>query len=119
MRSAPRWIPSYPDQSIDLRMQQLDERWIHVVVVIGNVKTDQFLVLQMGAESPADRVDVICLHREDHVGSLDQIRLDGPGCIAVGTGGSSYDAMTTIEHSFRRRTTKFVGAADEENVHRS
>jgi len=96
---------------------ELDQLWVHELVLIGYVEHVDFFVAQVLAEFCGEAGFVFFFHCEDEVGPCDVRQSDAALGGAAGACGASVDAVLLEPDALSSGRTPLVAAADEEEVH--
>lgn len=100
----------------DLASQQLDQRWLHELVVVWNAQAHDALASKVRVE-PVRQLDLVfLLHDEDQLSPFNQLNGDGRFCILAQAGRCAFNAWMLGKYLLRRWTTPLVFTADKENV---
>lgn len=97
--------------------QQIDQRWLHVGVLIRNAKAHHALAAQRGAEPAGGFGAVRGFHEEDDVRPGDQVGIQQRIGVGRDAGGLGLDVRRG-EDFFRRRAAQAIAAADEKEMNR-
>lgn len=103
----------------DLRLQFIDQFFLHECVVIWNVKGHHVLSIQRIAKFQSQLVRVRTFHAEDNVGPSYVAFRDNYTRFGLCAGGANLQTWRAFKDLFGSQAPKAVPAADKEDLGRS
>jgi hypothetical protein len=100
----------------ELGSEQVEERWIHKTIFVGNAQDDERFVGELGLKAFSQTRRMFFLHAENHVGPADVAGGDFDSRGVFRAGGSCFVLRMIVEKRFGGWTAPEVSRADEKKL---
>src|SRR3954468_13286942 len=102
---------------LDSATQPVDQRLIHILIVIGDVETHDALPREGLAELLLEAIQVSLLHDKDHVSPAKMPRRYANAGALLGPNRAHLVPVCPVEDRLRRQAAKAILATHKENLH--